>query len=365
MTPTFKTRLRTLPAGPEHSFSFNQLLQQIYYLALVLHVGFGVVFGFLGLWGLALLNGASIAAYTAVLGLNHGRYWSPALLAVCVEVVLHAVVATVALGWQAGFQYYLFAVAPVVLLNTHWTLGFRLALVGLVILIISALHVYSGGVAQAAPVFALAPEALGLLHLGNAVAVNITLGFIVYRYGAMAKRAEHTLTAATVEWERKAHLDVLTGIYNRRAMETLLKQEASRSDRHAACFALAIVDIDDFKAINDSHGHDVGDAVIRHVAGTIRGGIRSHDAVGRWGGEEFLVLLTQVEPCVIGSVLETLRARIVSASLDHPSVPDYSVTIGAATFQPGDRIDAVLKRADDALYRGKRHGKNRVEVASI
>lgn len=356
--PSLTTRLLSLPQGTHQSLSFNQVLQQIYYLALLLHVGFFAVLLYLEVWPLALFNLASVALYLCVLILNHGRHWPSALLLVYIEVVLHAILATVLLGWMAGFPYYLFAVGPVVLLNTHWLLLFRLGLSVLAILIKGLLYLFFGGMDFDYTLMAVTPEILGLLHLGNTVAVYFTLGFIVYTYGVIAKRAETRLMAATADWERKAHLDMLTGIYNRRAMDELLKKEASRTGRSACCFAIAIVDIDDFKAINDTHGHDVGDNVIRHVATSIRDNIRTHDAVGRWGGEEFLVMLTEADDAVTPRILENLRAQIVTSASEAADIPAYTVSIGSAIFHPGDDVEAVLKKADDALYQGKKSGKN-------
>ena len=358
--PSLTTRLLSLPQGTQQSLRFNQVLHRIYYLALLLHLGFFVVFLSVGIGGLALFNLASIAVYLLALVLNHGRHWSSALLLVYVEVLLHAILTTVLLGWMAGFPYYLFAVGPVVLLNSHWPLPFRLVLAALAIIVKGLLYLFFGGMGTDLTLLDVAPGVLGLLHLGNTVAVYFALGFIVYSYGAIAKRAENRLMTALAEWERKAHLDMLTGIYNRRAMDELLKKEASRTGRSACCFAIAIVDIDDFKAINDTYGHDVGDNVIRHLATCIRDNIRTHDAVGRWGGEEFLVILTEADDAVTPRILEHLRARIVSSASEAADIPAYTVSIGSACFRPGDDVEAILKRADDALYQGKKSGKNKL-----
>ena len=145
MEPSLTTRLLSLPQGTHQSLRFNQVLHQIYYLALLLHLGFFVVFLSLGIGSLALFNLASIATYLLALALNHGRHWSSVLLLVYVEVVLHAILTTVLLGWMAGFPYYLFAVGPVVLLNSHWPLPFRLVLAALAIIVKGLLYLFFGG----------------------------------------------------------------------------------------------------------------------------------------------------------------------------------------------------------------------------
>jgi two-component system, cell cycle response regulator len=158
--------------------------------------------------------------------------------------------------------------------------------------------------------------------------------------------------------------DALTGLFNRRYMEThlatLLEQAASRGKP----LALLILDIDYFKAINDGHGHDAGDDVLREFSLRIRKSIRNIDLACRYGGEEFVIVMPETDMAVAAMVAERIRRRIATepfAIQDGARNLDVTISIGiAALAGPADTAAAVLKRADTALYRAKRDGRNRV-----
>jgi two-component system cell cycle response regulator len=158
--------------------------------------------------------------------------------------------------------------------------------------------------------------------------------------------------------------DALTGLFNRRYMEThlgtLVEQAASRGKP----IAVLILDIDYFKAINDTHGHDAGDDVLREFALRIRKSIRNIDLACRYGGEEFVIVMPETDMTVAGMVAERIRRRIASepfAIQQGARSLEVTISIGlAALGAPSDNAAAILKRADQALYRAKRDGRNRV-----
>jgi two-component system cell cycle response regulator len=158
--------------------------------------------------------------------------------------------------------------------------------------------------------------------------------------------------------------DALTGLYNRRYMEshlaTLVEQAASRGKP----LSLLVLDIDYFKSINDGHGHDAGDDVLREFALRIKRSIRGIDLACRYGGEEFVVVMPETDMAVATTVAERLRRRIASEPFPiQRGTASVAVTISiglAALGQPDERAADILKRADVALYRAKRDGRNRV-----
>ena len=158
-----------------------------------------------------------------------------------------------------------------------------------------------------------------------------------------------------------ARTDALTGLPNRRAMQELLNRSAASSRRRGAPLAALMIDIDRFKAINDAHGHDVGDLVIRATATALSESIRDEDVAGRWGGEEFLVVLHHADSERVAAIAERVRMTIATAAL--PDGPDAAVTvsIGFAMFR-GDS-ELMVREADAALYAAKANGRNRVEGA--
>ena len=161
--------------------------------------------------------------------------------------------------------------------------------------------------------------------------------------------------------EQIAIRDELSGAFNRRHLMDVLAREQSRARRLGSGFAVCLFDIDHFKIINDRFGHAAGDAVIRHVVVIAEAGLRSVDVVGRYGGEEFLLVLPDTDSRGAGAVAERIRADVEAAGF--PQVPsDHRVTatFGAAAHQPDEAVDALLARADNALYQGKAAGRNRV-----
>ena len=160
-----------------------------------------------------------------------------------------------------------------------------------------------------------------------------------------------------------ARTDALTGLPNRRAMQELLNRAAARSSRHESPLAALMIDIDRFKAINDTHGHDVGDAVIQATAAALREATRDDDVAGRWGGEEFLVLVHDADSVGVLAIAERVRMTIATATvLGHTEVDRVTASIGVAVLRDTD-TERMLREADLALYVAKDHGRNRVEVA--
>lgn len=167
------------------------------------------------------------------------------------------------------------------------------------------------------------------------------------------------LTEEKAHLEKQATTDTLTGIYNREKFDETLGLEMDRARRYGTPLSLIMFDIDHFKDVNDVHGHQVGDAVLVHLARLIGGNIREHDVFARWGGEEFMILAPGVCLEKAAQLAEKLR-RLVEKS-DCPSVGHITVSFGVTEFYPDDTPRSLAKRVDDALYVAKRGGRNRVE----
>jgi diguanylate cyclase (GGDEF)-like protein len=163
--------------------------------------------------------------------------------------------------------------------------------------------------------------------------------------------------------ERQALVDGLTGIANRRGCEDALHHEIARAGRLGAPFTLVIADLDDFKTINDRYGHDAGDDVLREFASVLRHTLRESDLPGRWGGEEFVILLPGTDAVGGAHLAERVRASLHERSFHGRDGAVFSVTssFGVAELQPGDGERQLFSQADRALYDAKRLGKDRVE----
>jgi diguanylate cyclase (GGDEF)-like protein len=161
--------------------------------------------------------------------------------------------------------------------------------------------------------------------------------------------------------------DPLTGLFNRRGLSERLVEELSRARRYGAPLSLMMVDIDHFKRINDLYGHAIGDVAIGHVARLLMRDRRVSDIVSRYGGEEFVLLLPHTPLDGALSLAERLRYLIEKSPYRTVEAQDsLTVSLGVAVFDPKMREPAeLLEAADQALYRSKREGRNRVSVASL
>lgn len=166
------------------------------------------------------------------------------------------------------------------------------------------------------------------------------------------------------EQRQKALLDPLTGLPNRAAWSERVEREMLEWQAHGGHLAMAILDLDHFKRINDSYGHLAGDKVLKIVADQLRKRLRGHDFIARFGGEEFVLLLPQTSPAAAAQIAEVLRATVEACPFHFKGERVVITTsIGLGAFRPGERGDQVLKRADAALYRAKESGRNRIELA--
>ena len=164
--------------------------------------------------------------------------------------------------------------------------------------------------------------------------------------------------------ERQALVDGLTGIANRRQCEDALTSEIARAERLGSPFTIVLADLDDFKAVNDAHGHPVGDDVLREFASVLRATVRESDLAGRWGGEEFLLLLPGTDAAGGANLADRVRATLSERSFlgRDGHVVTVTCSFGVAQHRTGEDERDLFTAADRALYRAKRDGKNRVET---
>jgi two-component system, cell cycle response regulator len=162
---------------------------------------------------------------------------------------------------------------------------------------------------------------------------------------------------------RMANTDVLTGLFNRGYVDSRLRAELSSARRYRKHLSIAIIDVDHFKALNDAHGHAAGDRVLCSLSATLGSSFRQSDTVGRFGGEEFVVIMPETPAEAARHKIESLRARVASTPLDLSATNPVAVTIsaGVASFpQDGDGEETIFGVADERLFRAKREGRNRV-----
>ena len=174
------------------------------------------------------------------------------------------------------------------------------------------------------------------------------------------KELQQELVAQGARLEALLREDALTGLSNRRAILTQLGGMVSAARRHGHPLSIAILDLDHFKRINDTHGHKTGDDVLVMAAHALGTHLRAEDQLGRLGGEEFLILLPDTDAAAASHVAEKLRHEVAAA----PSPVPVTVSVGVATWD-GEASDDLLQRADDALYAAKDAGRDRVMAATL
>ena len=201
-------------------------------------------------------------------------------------------------------------------------------------------------------------------------AMTASSGWLLSQVDSARKELESTrsqLSVMQTELERaqqQAVSDPLTGLPNRRALDGVLSREIARARRHKTQLCVALLDIDHFKKINDTHGHDIGDRALQHLADTIRAAVRETDVLARLGGEEFVLVLPDTP--LVGA--EFTMNRLLRTAQGTPlAVNDKQVVVafsaGLAQWQGDESAEQIVKRADTAMYQAKSSGRGRVMVA--
>ena len=164
--------------------------------------------------------------------------------------------------------------------------------------------------------------------------------------------------------EKLTGLDPLTQLPNRLRLEEEVQARLAETQRYGLTFGILFADIDHFKRVNDSYGHTTGDQVLKMVGQTMLNALRPFDIVGRWGGEEFLAVVVNVDLETLTTVAERMRALVTQSRLNHDSENiTVSVSVGATLVLPGDDAASLVKRADEGMYRSKAGGRNQVTLA--
>lgn len=300
----------------------------------------------------------------AFFGLPRGWRWHAAVLAVAVSVTI------LGLDPQQGAWRVMFISGSLsaLCLSVAWDLQrearARMELRWGVVL---AIPLLAGGL-----IFGLR-AARALLSPGTIVAevaadsglnVAAAFGYLVIALVFQLTLVALVVTRGVVELRRSSRYDALTGLLNRRAMQEALDEQAQRSRRLGEPFSVLMLDADHFKAVNDVQGHAAGDRALQHLGTLLAAQMRDIDRVGRWGGEEFVVLLPGASLGQAREVGERLRERVQALPLrwQDQAVP-LTLSGGVSQWsEAGDDLGALLARADTALYRAKAAGRNRVEV---
>ncbi|MDR1571757.1 MAG: GGDEF domain-containing protein [Clostridiales Family XIII bacterium] len=322
--------------------------------ALVMHVFLLSFFIVTGVDALITLNVVSVLLYTFSLHLVRRKRYAAAGVILVVEVIVYAFATIYLLGFDNYIVFYFFLLLIMQIIIPYASGYFRAFIVLLLgISVISAIIMDAGFPPQ--------------IDIGDAYAIlsffNIFSGFVGTLIELLAGNIINRIIAShnsmrMETFRKQAYTDPLTGLFNRRYAEQHFKSLAASPIESMGC--VAMLDIDDFKKINDTYGHGAGDVLLEGLSGMMQQNLRKSDTIFRWGGEEFLICLSYVTLPIAGNILEKLRKNIEDSVFTiGENIIHFTVTIGVAELNR-DSIEAGIDACDQNLYYGKQHGKNQV-----
>ena len=304
---------------------------------------------------------AASTAYWFFVYINYQKHHNRMLFTLGgVITTAYAIMATFNYGWSSGFYFLVLAVLPLTFLNIP-SRKFAAVFMGVIL---------GGGVIAMyvlsliyLPAIQLAPAVATAVFSANLIWCLISLAVIGYFFEKGAAATEASLMLANKRLSNLASTDPVTNLANRRTMLSRINQERIRLERTGEVFSLIMIDIDNFKVVNDEYGHDAGDFVLVSLAAIINFIIRKQDHVARWGGDEFLVFLPETSMSGARVVAEKIRSRILTTPFIYREMDmPVTVTLGVSEGDVDMGIGNCIRKADTALYAGKQAGKNRVTL---
>lgn len=280
---------------------------------------------------------------------NVGR----SLFALALTVDVIAVVGTFVKYWFYGFQYLILTIMLIVFFNMTWNMFKRAAIAIFQALILAILAVSRFKI----PKEAASGAAFGI-NLLALIAIIIAVGVA---YSRKFSASEYKLYEYNRKLERMAGSDPLTGLLNRRYMSDVLHKLEGRYKQEKVSLSMAMGDIDFFKKVNDTYGHDSGDVVLKEIAAMLTEFMEDKGYASRWGGEEFLLVFRGINADEVFQKLENFRDSVAKKVIESDDKKiNVTMTFGLEEYSSYAGIDATIKRADEKLYMGKNGGRNRV-----
>lgn len=334
---------------------FNQVMIGVGIAAFFVHAVFLYIFHHSAVRELFYFNIASLLLFVVVTTLSLNRWTAVAFALTGVEVILHAVAAVYYIGWDSGFHFYIILLVPVILFGSRSFWFTKLPLLFIACAVYIALEFQLKY--NAAPVYTLSYVTVSGLHLANSAIFLMFLSFLCGIYSLVVHQSVQRMY-------QLANSDMLSGLKNRRAIletaDVVITKQLSRGyvkpDAH-----FVICDIDHFKRVNDTYGHEAGDAVIRAVADVLQSAAPVPDYCARWGGEEFLILIPALAADKVATSLERIRAGVEILKVQHEEhTLCVTMTFGVARMRRKETVVECIDRADKALYNGKQTGRNKV-----
>lgn len=351
-----------ISARANYALSKKQVISLIMLVLLVFHIGLLGFFAFFSIKPMVIMDAVSILLYIfCYIQTKEGKSLLMAFNLCYAEIMVHAVVAVLLLGVDSGFTLYIIAMLPM-----GYFASYNFKLEGKTVnpmfyVIFSVVSFFFARITSnyIEPLYSYGDKRVDrVIYMVNYFIAVVAIVVFFRTLLNQIRYLENLHKNQNKKLEQLSKTDTLTGLANRRSIqERCAQSEAVKED-----YALILGDIDDFKKVNDTYGHDVGDLVLKAVAEVFKKAVRGEDTVCRWGGEEILIFLPG---CPLNNarnraheILQNIRSTSFEAA-DHPPF-HVTMTLGVAvSTETGDFMETV-KKADDRLYCGKRNGKNQV-----
>ncbi len=338
-------------------------LQAVSISITIVHAIMFLLFIHFSVWPMVIYNGIVVVYYLITLRIVQAGKIMLGYIMTFLEIAFQVIFGTIMLGWDVGFFMYVFAILPLFfylnLLNDNYERSVVPPLIetfGAAVVFVTS-YVIS---IHFTPRFILGVHQVHALFLYNSILAILLLAAMSHFFIIERRISLQQMTNRNRKLGIEASEDPLTKLTNRRSMEKHLALAMENAAQSGSIFSLVMGDIDFFKRVNDTYGHDFGDVVLKTVADMLRESVREEDVVCRWGGEEFLILI-RGDKDEADFVSERIRRRIEEIRIQHNGQDiGVTITLGVSSYVPGKSIEQLIAKADANLYYGKQNGRNRV-----
>lgn len=325
----------------------------------IVHIALIFLFLFMQVYPMVIFNIASVITYLLCGYLVRRETYLPVFIISFLEINLHSFVATLFIGWQFGFPLYIIALVPCsfyimyTLKTTH-----RRIFISSLMALVSFISFIGCRILSAKfpPTYESPSETFEIMVYNfNTVCTFIFLAFFSISFILEMQNFTRKLEQQNAKLEEQANIDPLTGLFNRRCATKYMDELVEKNDS----FHVMMCDIDDFKKLNDTYGHEFGDIVLKGVSSIVQDEITEYGYAFRWGGEEILVLCDSSDAEKAHTVAENIRKALEAYAFNNNGEPVHcTLTIGVFRHISGEDIDKTISKADKNLYIGKGRGKN-------
>ncbi len=343
----------------DSTFKLSIVIQEVG----ILHLLFSLLFFVFDSRDLGLYNAVVCVMYFAFKILVDKKKFKMIINITVAEVILNGILTTIFVGSKPGFVFYYFSlicgVSYFVLTWEEFRQKEKYTVIYASVLVLATITVFFTDM-YCEPIRKMDSTEMIIFSVLNIVMAFVAAcEFLIFLQWDYTHKSE-IMSSINTELDEIANLDPLTELYNRRFMNQKLEDKLNELNKQGTIFGIIMGDIDNFKRVNDTYGHDVGDEVLKMVAGALKKSTRDDDFVSRWGGEEFLIVINGNKRITV-DVAQRMRQLIKETPIVSGKAEiNVTMTFGVSESIPGYSIDKLIEIADENLYKGKSEGKDRV-----